>query len=302
MASLAQNTLQQYSVCYKIWWQYCLDNDKDPYHACIQSVLSFLTEQFNKGSAYGTINSYRSALSLLFGDNLGSNEQIKRLLKGIYKLRPNVPKYASTWDPQIVFQHITQWGPNKDLPLQKITLKLVTLLALCTAHRAQTLASIKVNNVYINSNGIKIVITDIIKTSAAGRDQPILSLPYFNENINICPATTLKDYLSVTKNLRPNTVDNLLITFKRPHKAACSQTISRWIKQVLAASGVDVSAFGAHSARHAATSAARARGLSVDVIRRTVGWSQSSQTFARFYNRPLSDDASFARTILLLND
>lgn len=299
MASLVKNTLKQYGVAFKNWWQYCRNREIDPYKSCIPSVLSFLTEQFDKGAAYGSLNSYRSALSLLFGDDLGSHEQIKRLLKGTYKLRPNIPKYASTWNPQIVLQHIAQWGPNIELPLQKISQKLVILLALCTAHRAQTIASIKIKNIHICPNGVNIIISDIIKTSAAGREQPILFLPYFQENINICPATTLKDYLSITKDLRPNTVENLLITYKRPYKATCTQTISRWIKQVLAESGVDVSAFGAHSTRHAATSTARTQGVSLDVIRKTVGWSQSSQTFAKFYNRPVSDDASFARSVFL---
>lgn len=299
MASLANNTSQQYSVAYKKWWQFCLKNDIDPYINNLPTILTFLTEQFHNNAAYGTLNSYRSALSLLFGDDLGSHEQIKRLLKGIYKLRPNVPKYTSTWNPQTVLQHIAHWGHNKDLSLQKLTHKLVTLLALCTAQRAQTLASIKIKNINIDPSGVRILISDIIKTSAAGRDQPILFLPYFEGHIDICPATALKDYLSVTKDLRPNSVENLLLTYKRPHKAVCTQTISRWIKVVLADSGVDVSAFGAHSTRHAASSAARARGVSLDVIMRTVGWSQSSQTFAKFYNRPVSDDACFARSVFL---
>ncbi|RVE44042.1 hypothetical protein evm_011340 [Chilo suppressalis] len=55
----------------------------------------------------------------------------------------------------------------------------------------------------------------------------------------------------------------------------------------------------AHSTRHAATSTASRIGVSVDVIRKTAGWCQSSSVFAKFYNReivPSSDQ--FARSIL----
>ncbi|KAI8440715.1 hypothetical protein MSG28_009058 [Choristoneura fumiferana] len=77
---------------------------------------------------------------------------------------------------------------------------------------------------------------------------------------------------------------------KRPHRDATAQSISRWIKQVLAKSGVDVSIFSAHSTRHAATSTAAAAGVSIDVIRKTAGWTATSQTFAKFYNRSIIDE------------
>lgn len=208
-----------------------------------------------------------------------------------------MPKYASTWDPQIVLGHISEWAPNSQLNLDKLTKKLVVLLALCTAHRVQTFSLIKIRNIKINDNGVEIIITDIIKTSGIGREQPVLFLPYFTDNIAICPATTLKDYISVTRDLRPPSCDHLLITVKRPHKNAKAQSISRWIKQTLGASGVDVAVFGAHSARHAATSAARKSGLSLDLIRKTAGWSASSQTFAKFYHRPIIEHVNFAKSV-----
>lgn len=137
----------------------------------------------------------------------------------------------------------------------------------------------------------------MIKTSGAGRSQPLLCLPYFKDNPAICAAKTLDDYVSATARLRPESVDNLFVTIKRPYKKASSQTIARWIKQTLAESGVDVTVFGAHSTRHASTSAAASAGVCIDTIRKTAGWSSSSLAFARFYNRPITDDGVFARTV-----
>lgn len=299
VASLSKNTLEQYGVCYKLWWSYCNDNNYDVFDASVAQVVSFLSELYEKGASYGTLNSHRSALSLLLGNDLGSNDCIKRLLKGVFRLRPSLPKYSSTWDPQQVLTHISQWTPNSELSLDKLTKKVVVLLALCTAHRVQTFSLIKLCNIQINDNGVKIIISDIIKTSGIGRDQPILLLPFFRENITICPATALIDYMSMTRDLRPSSCDHLLITVKRPHKNATAQSISRWIKQALGASGIDVSVFGAHSTRHAATSAARAAGLSVDQIRKTAGWTASSQTFAKFYQRPIVNDINFAKSVCL---
>ncbi|KAI5630745.1 phage integrase family domain-containing protein [Phthorimaea operculella] len=242
------------------------------------------------------------ALGEEIGNQVGSDDSVTRLMKGIYKSRPSLPKYNSTWDPQIVLNHIANWYPNRELSREMLTKKLVMLLALCTAHRMQTFSLVKIENISFHSNGINIAIKDIIKTSAAGREQPTLFIPYFEENPRICPAKTLEDYLHVTHADRPDNVPHLLLTVKRPYKGATAQTLSRWTKQVLEASGVDVTKFSAHSARHAATSAAYTAGISVDAIRKTAGWSNASQTFAKYYNRPIIGPNNFARSVCQIDD
>lgn len=276
-----------------------MTNNIDTFKATKSAMLSFLTQQFNSGCSYGSLNSHRSALSLILDGKIGSDEDVKRLLKGAYRLKPSRPKYTYTWDPQQVLNFVSNWYPNDDLSLEKITEKLVVLLAICTAHRVQTLSLIRLENIVINQNGVKIGITDIIKTSAVGREQPVLYLPFFMDNISICPATTLKDYISVTETLRTENLGRLILTYKKPHKPATSQSISRWIKKVLADSGVDVTKFTAHSTRHASTSAAHAAGVSIDIIRKTAGWANSSNTFARFYNRITLDERNFAESVCL---
>jgi hypothetical protein len=226
VASLAESTVKQYNVSYKRWWLFCASKNINPLESHISDVLKFLSEQFNSGCSYGSLNSHRSALSLLLGDNIGSDDKVKRLLKGAYKLRPNIPKYSHTWDPQLVLNHVGDWYPNIDLSLDKITKKLVVLLAICTAQRVQTLSLIKIENITFSPTGAKIIISDIIKTSAPGREQPILILPFFSENINICPATTLKDYIAVTENKRNQNIGKLLLTHKPPHTDVCEVSIS----------------------------------------------------------------------------
>lgn len=301
LSSVSVSTLKQYSTSYKLWWQFCQSNNINKFDPQLADILTFLSEQFNCGASYGTINTHRSAISLLLGGNIGSDDSIKRLLKGIYKQKPSIPKYVGTWDPQIVLSHIATWYPNKDLTLEKITKKLCVLLAICTAHRVQTLSLIRVSHINKCADSLQIPISDIIKTSTVGREQPVLILPYFRTNLNICPATTLDDYLLMTSSLRPDNTDHLLLTYKKPHKRASPQSISRWIKLTLAESGVDVSVFSAHSTRHASTSAAASAGVSIDMIRKTAGWSTSSQTFAKFYNRPVLDEGIFARSVCLSN-
>lgn len=303
LASLSDNTVKQYDTCLKKWFVYCRENHIDAYGASTRKVLCFLTQVFNSGARYGTLNSCRSALSLLLGQNITNNDLIKRYLKGVFRLRPNLPKYNLTWNIDQVLNHLATLYPNEDLSLEILSKKLTTLLALVTAHRAQTLSKINIGNISSSQSGLFIKIPDLIKTSRAGSLQPVLSLPYFPERPQICPASTLNTYLDKTKNLRQD-LQLLFISFRKPHREVTSQTLSRWVKSTLESSGIDTSLFTAHSTRHAATSKAFRSGVSLDTIRKTAGWSANSMVFARHYNRIISndihnsDEGDFARNIL----
>lgn len=141
--------------------------------------------------------------------------------------------------------------------------KLIILLALTTAHRVQTYTKIK--NINMNIDEILIKITDLVKTSKIGATQLLLVLPYFREQPTICPASVLAVYIDKTKPLRGNE-DHLFISYKKPHKSVCSQTLSRWIKNTLQCCGIDISIFSGHSTRHAFTSRAHMSGISLDVM------------------------------------
>lgn len=269
------------------------------FETSIPNVINFLTDQYNSGAQYGTINSCRSALALILGSEISTDDRVKRFIKGIFRLRPPLPRYNLTWDVSVVLNFLGNLYPNEDISLQMLSKKLLTLLALVTAHRLQTLSKIKINNIQVSENEIVIKIPDLIKTSRAGSTQPLLVVPFFHERPQVCPAKTLTDYLSTTSNLRGG-VSTLFISFRRPHRAVTTQSLSRWIKNTLSDSGIDASIFTAHSTRHAATSMAHKMGVSLDIIRKTAGWSGDSDTFAKFYNRYITNQSSdsFARSII----
>lgn len=163
------------------------------------------------------------------------------------------------------------------------------LLVISTAYRVQTLAAIELNNIHTNDRGIEIKITKLLKTSGPGKFQPYLVLPRFEERPDLCVASYLHAYIHATHNLRGDH-QQLFMSTRKPHRPISTQTLSHWIKKTLQTSGVDTTVFTAHSTRHAATSAVFCKGVSVDLVRRTAGWSQGSQIFAKFYQRPIFED------------
>lgn len=292
--SLSDNTIKQYNTTLKLWWDFCNRFSISPFEPQISQVLTFFQELLESTTnVFGSFNTHRSALSLITSVNLGEDLHIKRFMKGIFRLRPPKPRYDCTWEPQQVLKFLQKTDISN---LKQLSYKLVTLLALATGQRVQTLGLIMRENIHFSDSGVKILVPDPIKTSKPKSFQPCLNLPYLRENPQLCVASTLKKYLDETADLRQSN-DNLFITFKKPHRPASKQSLSRWIKDTLSAAGIDTTIFTAHSTRHSSTSKAQRKGLSLDVIRNSAGWSKNSETFARFYNRPLSETGSFLNSV-----
>lgn len=176
---------------------------------------------------------------------------------------------------------------------------MVILLALTTAHRVQTFAAIKTDNIIQSTEEVQILVPDLLKTSNPKRTQPLLRLPLFKLNINLCVANALIQYVKKTVKLRLDT--SLFVSYKKPYGKVSSQTLSRWIKEMLANSGIDTTIFKSHSTRHASTSAASRAGVNLDEIRKTAGWTDNSSVFAKYYNCQLKEQLSFAESILQLD-
>lgn len=68
--------------------------------------IEFLTEKFNAGTSFSSLNCIRSAVALVLGEKMSSNDCITRFFKGVYRLTPPAPKYSTTWDPNIVLGYL----------------------------------------------------------------------------------------------------------------------------------------------------------------------------------------------------
>lgn len=258
--------------------------------------LSFLLKK--KQFKYGTFNTIRSALSLILPFDIGNNPHIKRFLKGVFRLRPPQRRYNFTWDTSSVLNHLEGKTPNDKLSLLSLSKKVATLLALVTGHRLQTLNRIRVEKIIMTHQGIQIFIPDHLKTTNKGNPNPCLQVPFFNARPAICPASCLNEYIVRTASLRTEAQEFLFITARPPHNTATSATISRWIKSTLSEANVDTTLFTAYSSRHASTTKAFTQGVSLQTIRKTAGWSGTSQVFARHYQLPVRNLQEFAQSLL----
>ena len=239
--------------------------------------------------SYSTLNVARSAVSRLlsFGNSstIGEEALAKQFFKGVFRQRPPHPKYTHTWDVGPVLHYLRDLGPSEQLTIKQLSLKTVSLTALLTGQRCQTIHLLSLDHLHITPERLVITVPDIIKQSRPGFSNSVIVLPRFLEDTRLCVVNCLENYLFRTSVYRKNAErPQIFLSYVKPHLPVTRDTISRWVKSVLSAAGIDTSRFKAHSVRSASTSAAAAHGLPLGDILKTVGWS-SQRTFDRFYRR-----------------
>ena len=97
--------------------------------------IEFLTCLFHESNVgYSAINTARSALSLITdsasGLSFGSEPLVKPLMTGIFKLKPVLPLYASTFDTNEVPSYLDTIQTSLLTPVQNLSHKLAILLCL----------------------------------------------------------------------------------------------------------------------------------------------------------------------------
>ena len=152
LRSIEESTINQYNTALKLWWEFCQKTNTSPFEYSVTRILSFFVNLLEKKSSYSTLNTYRAAISLIMDNELGKDIKISRVFRAIAIEKPQLPKYSAIWDPQLVLVYLESLYPNEEISLQNLTEKLVTLRALLTAHRVQTISLIKIENILVSEN------------------------------------------------------------------------------------------------------------------------------------------------------
>lgn len=264
-------------------------------------IIDFLTSLFKSGKSYSTINSAKSAITnvqSVFGVERADHDTmlLTRFMKGVFNQRPHLSKVQTTWDVSLVLKHLKALGIPVILDLFTLVSKLATLLLLLSGQRGQTIHLLQVQDVECTETHLILRPSSLLKTSRPGAHQPEVLLPAYSDP-SLCVVRLYREYMKRTRAMRDTKVTRVFLTTQRPYQPIARATLSRWVKTVLKAAGVDVVHYTSHSTRSATTSAAAGADVPLDTILRTAGWSGPS-TFRRFYNKPINRENQFASAIL----
>ena len=173
MNSLSLATMKQYRPVIKQWVIFCSNSSIDPFTASATDGIEFLTTLFySKDIGYSSVNTVRSALSLIIEArngilSFGSHPLVQRYMKGIFRLKPSLPKstYTATYDASRVLYCLKQMGPSEGLTLKELSIKLAMLLCLLTANRDQVLPVLDITQMELGKDRCVFLINEIMKTT-----------------------------------------------------------------------------------------------------------------------------------------
>ena len=303
LSSWRSGTQNQYSSSIRKWFEFCTERSINIVAPTIPQVLSFLTMIHEDGLSYSSVNTAKSALSSVLDlgteTPLGQLPIIKRFMKGVFERRPSFPKHKNIWDVKTVLDFFRKQGLPSELSLKDLSAKVAFLLCLLSGQRCQTIKLLNIESMQVLEHEYVFFVDQKVKQTRVGfHIEPIRFLEYPSDK-RLCVFTHLNEYIQRTKPIRKS--DQLLISYLKPHASISTDTLARWVKNMLSSAGVDTSKFKAHSTRSAATSFAAKQNVNVTDILSAVGWS-SEQTFQRFYNRPDQTDFNFGTVILNSSD
>ena len=129
-------------------------------------------------------------------------------------------------------------------------------MSLVTAQRGQSLFILDTDSMKEVPDGFEFLLTEHMKQSRPSYKVPSVVLKAFPADSSLCVVTYLREYLKRTKPLR-GLETKLFISCIKSYKQVSRETISRWIRSVMEAAGIDTKAFKPHSTRAAATSKAK---------------------------------------------
>ena len=250
-------TKKQYKSYLQRWELYCREQKINPLSASVVDGINFLGDLYQKPLSYSAINTARSALSTVIfpaeGGTFGNHPLVTQFLKGVFTVRTSLPRYQEIWDVSTVLSYLKMLHLPENLSLQLLTLKTTMLLVLLSGQRCQTIHALDVSHVTLTDENCIFYVQKLLKTSRPGKHLGRLEFRNFDEDKKLCIVTVLKEYVHRTQLTRGN-FTQLLLSYCKPFKPVCTDTIARWLKKVLENAGINITKYGAHSTRAAVTS------------------------------------------------
>ena len=192
-------------------------------------------------------------------------------------MRPSLPKYRYIWDVELVLKKMKDMPDNKDLSLEELSAKVVTLLGLCSVKRGGELPAVSKKWTNIYSDKIVCSFGTKGKTEHGGKVAKPMTFHKFVGDPKICPVACFGFYIESTQQYRDALeTQAIFLGLKDPHKPVKISAIKNWIMKMLSWAGIDTNLFKTHSLRAASTSKVSCWGLQMKDILSNGNWSNES--------------------------
>lgn len=142
----------------------------------------------------------------------------------------------------------------------------------------------------------RITVHEKLKQTKPGRHLEPIELLAFPEDKELCVVQHLREYIHRTDPSRKDH-SQLLLSYVSPLSHKLGTLFPDGLSKFCNLQGLTTK-YSAHSCRAASTSNVKVKGLNIAEIMKSAGWSTAS-TFARFYDKPVSNTSANFDSVLL---
>ena len=133
LESLSKSTKKHYKTSLKAWAEFCEKSSYEVFETRPTHVIAFLTKRHQEGKSYSTLNTDKSAISIISDKDIGNDKRVCRFMKGCFNINPPQARYQSTWNVDTVFEYFEKAEDTSELSFKLLIYKTIMLLALATA-------------------------------------------------------------------------------------------------------------------------------------------------------------------------
>lgn len=308
-SSKRTSTNSVYGYRWKVWLDWCVGRQVDPFSPSVNFLAEFLIFLFEvKKLTPVAIKGYRSAIATTlkhFSDiNYSNQPVISNVIRSLELEKPKVSSPVPKWNLPLVLGVLSK-SPFESLTscsLKFLTYKTVFLIALASGRRRSEIHALTADEACVNfthdESAVELHVypgflakNQLPSVAHTGITIPALPRDTDDSAIHLCPVRALKAYLRRVSHIRKGR-HRLFISFRHNWtKEVSASTISRWIVETIKLaynlSGEQESCpdnVNAHEVRALSTSWAWLNHVPLDKVLRAGYWSSES-SFIRFYLR-----------------
>lgn len=324
IAAKSTGTQKNYQSGWNCFCTWCAERDIDPNESSVPTIVDYLQCLLEvKGKSFHTARARVSAISFFhpghtFRGSLGSHDLIQSFVSGARRRFPPLRDKLPSWDLPTVLKAMMHhpYEPIQDLSLGQLTHKTLFLVAICSARRIGELKALDCRPPYcsIGLGGVVLKTHESFRTKVptlANLEKSVEFAPFGLAQDGselperaLCVCRALQFYVAATADVRKT--NQLFVTFKKGDqgRAASKITMAGWLKSAIQHAYEVLNlpipqGVKAHSARHASTSWAELKAVSVLDICQQASWA-TPNTFVKHYKLDLSHSVSarHAKTVL----
>ena len=209
---------------------------------------------------------FRSAISAyhnpIDGVRIGEHPIVMRIMAGIRIAKPTIDRFPVIWDIDRVLRLMRSFGDIDRLSRRLLSWKTAMLTSIAVVTRAGEVVSMTLSGFHDLDEKLVFFLNKARKNNKENSVQKPMTIFRYNKDPLLCPVTHLLEYIERSKEVRGEE-KQLFVSTINPFKAIKSETMGRWLKEILKRAGINITLFKGHSVRAASTSKAKVAGATV---------------------------------------